>query len=44
MRRRPGLHANRGYLRSVLRDGSARARGIAQSTLTQVTAAMHMNY
>lgn len=33
-----------GYLRAVLRDGSDAARGIAQTTLRQVAAAMHTNY
>jgi tryptophanyl-tRNA synthetase len=42
--RRSALMQDRGYLRTVLRDGSATARGIAQSTLTQVSAAMHTNY
>ncbi len=41
---RSRLMRDRGYLRSVLRDGSATARCIAQNTLTQVAAAMHMNY
>ena len=41
---RSRLMRDRGYLRSVLRDGSATARSIAQSTLTQVAAAMHMSY
>jgi hypothetical protein len=35
---------DRGYLRTVLRDGSAAARSIAQSTLARVAAAMHTNY
>jgi tryptophanyl-tRNA synthetase len=38
------LMRDRGYLRTILRDGSAAARAIAQSTLAQVTAAMHTNY
>ena len=42
--RRSELMRDRGYLRTVLRDGSDAARGIAQSTLTQVAAAMHTNY
>ena len=42
--RRAELMLDRGYLRTVLRDGSEAARRIAQRTLTQVTAAMHTNY
>jgi tryptophanyl-tRNA synthetase len=42
--RRAELMRDRGYLRTVLRDGSARARGIARETPTQVAAAMHTNY
>jgi tryptophanyl-tRNA synthetase len=42
--RRSELMRDRGYLRTVLRDGSAAARGIAQSTLNEVAAAMHTNY
>jgi tryptophanyl-tRNA synthetase len=42
--RRAQLIRDRGYLRAILRDGSARARGIAQETLRQVTAAMHTDY
>ncbi len=42
--RRCELMRDRGYLRTVLRDGSDAARGIAQRTLTQVAAAMHTNY
>jgi tryptophanyl-tRNA synthetase len=42
--RRYELMRDRGYLRTVLRDGSAAARSIAQSTLTQVAAAMHTDY
>jgi tryptophanyl-tRNA synthetase len=42
--RRSELMRDRGYLRTVLCDGSAAARGIAQSTLTEVTAAMHTSY
>jgi tryptophanyl-tRNA synthetase len=42
--RRSELIRDRGYLRTVLRAGSAAARGIAQSTLAQVTAAMHTTY
>jgi tryptophanyl-tRNA synthetase len=41
---RSELIRDRGYLRTILRDGSATARSIAQSTLTQVAAAMHTNY
>ena len=43
-RRRAELVRDRGYLRTVLREGSARARGIAQQTLSRVAAAMHTNY
>jgi tryptophanyl-tRNA synthetase len=42
--RRSELMRDRGYLRTVLRDGSAAARSIAQSTLARVAAAMHTNY
>ncbi len=42
--RRADLMRDRGYLRTILRDGSTRARSIAQETLRQVTAAMHTNY
>ena len=42
--RRSELVRDRDYLRAVLRDGSDAARGIAQTTLTQVAAAMHTNY
>ncbi len=42
--RRSELIRDRGYLRTVLRDGSATARGIAQTTLAEVAAAMHTNY
>ena len=42
--RRSELTRERGYLRTVLRDGSAAARSIAQSTLKQVAAAMHTHY
>jgi tryptophanyl-tRNA synthetase len=42
--RRSEVMRDRSYLRTVLRDGSDTARGIAQSTLTQVAAAMHTNY
>ena len=42
--RRAELMRDRGYLRTVVRDGSARARGIARETLAQVAAAMHTNY
>jgi tryptophanyl-tRNA synthetase len=42
--RRSELIRDRGYLRKVLRDGSDAARRIAQSTLTQVAAAMHTTY
>jgi len=42
--RRAELIRDRGYLRAILREGSVAARGIAQRTLEQVTAAMHTNY
>jgi tryptophanyl-tRNA synthetase len=42
--RRAELMRDRGYLRTVLRDGSDVARGIAHTTLTRVAAAMHTNY
>lgn len=42
--RRAELARDRGYLRSVLRDGSDRAREVAQATLAQVVAAMHTSY
>ena len=42
--RRSELMRDRGYLRTVLRDGSDRARSIAQRTLTHVADAMHTNY
>ncbi len=42
--RRGELMRDRGYLRTVLRDGSAAARTIAQATLAQVAAAMHTQY
>ncbi len=42
--RRAQLITDRTYLRSVLRDGSAAARDIAASTLSQVTDAMHTAY
>jgi tryptophanyl-tRNA synthetase len=42
--RRAELMTDRGYLRSVLRAGSAAARDIAQATLAEVTAAMHTDY
>jgi hypothetical protein len=35
---------DRGYLRTVLRDGSGVARSIAQRTLEEVAAAMHTNF
>jgi len=38
------LVADRGHLRSVLRDGSQTARAIAQQTLAAVTEAMHTAY
>jgi tryptophanyl-tRNA synthetase len=42
--RRAELMRDRGYLRTMVRDGSARARSIARETLAQVTAAMHTSY
>jgi tryptophanyl-tRNA synthetase len=42
--RRAELMRDRGYLRAIVRDGSATARAIAQQTLAQVAAAMHTNY
>jgi tryptophanyl-tRNA synthetase len=42
--RRSELIRDPGYLRMVLRNGSDTARGIAQTTLAQVAAAMHTNY
>jgi tryptophanyl-tRNA synthetase len=42
--RRAELMRDRGYLRAMVRDGSARARSIARETLAQVTAAMHTSY
>jgi tryptophanyl-tRNA synthetase len=42
--RRAELMRDRGYLRAIVRDGSATARAIAQHTLAQVAAAMHTNY
>ena len=36
--------SDRGYLRTILRDGSLAARAIAQNTLERVSAAMHTNY
>jgi tryptophanyl-tRNA synthetase len=42
--RRAELIGDRGYLRTILREGSDAARGIAQRTLEQVAAAMHTNY
>jgi tryptophanyl-tRNA synthetase len=41
---RAELVRDRGYLRDILRDGSDRARGIAQRTLQAVAAAMHTDY
>ena len=41
---RAELMSDRGYLRRVLLDGSAKARAIAQDTLRQVSAAMHTRY
>jgi tryptophanyl-tRNA synthetase len=42
--RRAELMGDRGYLRTILREGSLDARAIAQNTLEQVRAAMHTNY
>jgi len=42
--RRAELAADPGYARQVLRDGCARARAIAEQTLTDVRAAMGMRY
>jgi hypothetical protein len=42
--RRSELVRDRGYLRTILRDGSQAARGIARHTLTEVAAAMHTTY
>jgi tryptophanyl-tRNA synthetase len=42
--RRAELVRDRGYLRAILREGSDKARGIAQATLAEVTAAMHTDY
>jgi tryptophanyl-tRNA synthetase len=42
--RRSELIRDRAYLRTVIRDGSATARGIAQTTLADVTTAMHTIY
>ena len=42
--RRAELAADSGYARQVLRDGCARARAIAQETLSDVRAAMGMRY
>jgi tryptophanyl-tRNA synthetase len=42
--RRAELVRDRSQLRTILRDGSARARRLARDTLTQVTVAMHTDY
>ena len=42
--RRSELMRDRGYLRTILREGSEAARGIAERTLGQVAAVMHTNY
>jgi tryptophanyl-tRNA synthetase len=42
--RRAALAADLGYVRSVLRAGNERARAVADATLTDVRAAMAMNY
>jgi tryptophanyl-tRNA synthetase len=42
--RRAELIGDRGYLRRVLREGSDVARGIAEETLSEVSAAIHTRY
>jgi tryptophanyl-tRNA synthetase len=42
--RRAELAADPGYARQVLRDGCARARAVAEQTLSEVRAAMGMRY
>jgi tryptophanyl-tRNA synthetase len=42
--RRADLAGDPGYIRQVLRDGTARASEIADATLAEVRAAMGMNY
>ena len=42
--RRAELIGDPGYLRRVLRDGTARAREIADETLREVRARMHTDY
>jgi tryptophanyl-tRNA synthetase len=42
--RRAELAADPGYLRGILREGNARARVIADRTLSEVRAAMGMTY
>jgi tryptophanyl-tRNA synthetase len=42
--RRAELVRDRGYLRAVVREGSAAARALAQETLRQVSTAMHATY
>jgi tryptophanyl-tRNA synthetase len=42
--RRAELASDRGYLRAILREGSAVARSLAQHTLGQVSTAMHATY
>ncbi len=42
--RRAELAGDRGYLRRILRDGTARAREIADDTLRDVRAHMHTDY
>ncbi|MGH3207750.1 MAG: tryptophan--tRNA ligase, partial [Trebonia sp.] len=42
--RRAELAADPGYARQVLRDGCARARGVAAATLDEVREAMGMRY
>jgi tryptophanyl-tRNA synthetase len=42
--RRSELIRDRGYLRTILRNGSEAARNIAQLTLRQVAAVMHTDY
>jgi tryptophanyl-tRNA synthetase len=42
--RRAELASDPGHIRQVLRDGNARASGIADATLAEVRVAMEMNY
>ena len=43
-RRRAELIADRGSLRTIVREGSAAAREVARETLSEVAAAMHTSY